>query len=77
MSLQTLNPNTIRKLGLEALSKALGPIGMVRFLQQFDTGVGDYTKERALWLKDLELKTVMEEIKERQKAMLNNDEQGR
>ncbi|MBM3235312.1 hypothetical protein FJZ31_03325 [Candidatus Poribacteria bacterium] len=77
MNIQTLSPSTIRKLGLEALSKALGPIGMVRFLQQFDTGVGDYTKERALWLKDLDLKTIMEEIKERQKAERNNDEQER
>jgi hypothetical protein len=57
----------IRKLGLEALSKALGPIGMARFLQQVETGVGDYTIERSLWLKDLDLETVMEEIKERRK----------
>jgi hypothetical protein len=41
---------------------------MVRFLQQFETGVGDYTKERALWLKDFDLQTIVEEIKERRKA---------
>jgi hypothetical protein len=33
MSTQILNPTDIRKLGLQALAKALGPIGMVRFLQ--------------------------------------------
>lgn len=33
MSIQTLSPVDIRKLGLEALEKTLGPIGMVRFLQ--------------------------------------------
>ena len=65
MSTETLNPSTIRKLGLEALAKALGPIGMVRFLQQFETGTGNYTKERALWLKDLDVKTIVEEIKDK------------
>ena len=35
----------IRNLGLEALYKALGPLGMVRFLQQYKAGTGDYTKE--------------------------------
>ncbi|HZX13475.1 MAG TPA: hypothetical protein VFF49_03660 [Thermodesulfobacteriota bacterium] len=67
MSVEKLNPSTIRKLGLEALAKALGPIGMVRFLQQFETGVGDYTKERALWLKDTDVKTIVEEIKDQRK----------
>ncbi|MGH7801826.1 MAG: hypothetical protein ACREOW_14580 [Thermodesulfobacteriota bacterium] len=67
MSIETLSPSTIRKLGLEALAKALGPIGMVRFLQQFETGVGDYTKERALWLKDMDVKTIVEEIKDQRK----------
>ena len=46
MGIPTLDPITIRKGGLEALAKALGPIGMVRFLQQYEGGIGDYTKER-------------------------------
>lgn len=33
---------------LDALSKALGPVGMVKFMQQFDMGQGDYTKEKYL-----------------------------
>lgn len=36
----------LRRVGLEALVKALGPVGMARFLQQFDFGCGDYTVER-------------------------------
>lgn len=67
MSIQTLSPSVIRKVGLDALAKALGPVGMVRFLQQFDTGAGDYTRERAAWLKDIDVKTVVEEIKGRRK----------
>jgi hypothetical protein len=37
----------IRRAGLEALLRELGPEGMVRFLQQFQPGSGDYTAERA------------------------------
>ena len=37
----------IRRAGLEALYRELGPVGMVRFLQQFENGSGDYTAERA------------------------------
>jgi len=36
----------IRKIGLQALQDALGPVGMVRFIQQYDNGYGDYTKEK-------------------------------
>jgi hypothetical protein len=32
--------------GIDALVKALGPVRMARFLQQFDPGRGDYTIER-------------------------------
>jgi hypothetical protein len=67
MDTQTLNPVALRKLGIEALAKALGPVGMVRFLQQFDTGEGDYTKEREQWLKELDIKTIADEIKKRRK----------
>ena len=68
MSTQTLNPSILRKLGLEALTKALGPVGMARFLQQFETGMGDYTKERAQWLKGINVETIIEEIKGKRKA---------
>jgi len=33
-------PAQIRKRGIEALAKALGPVGMARFLQQFEIGSG-------------------------------------
>jgi len=67
MSTQILNPTDIRKLGLQALAKALGPIGMVRFLQQYEGGIGDYTKERHEWLKDFTVKSIVKEIKNRRK----------
>ena len=37
---------TIRKQGYQALVNSLGVIGMLRFLQQFDAGNGDYTTEK-------------------------------
>jgi hypothetical protein len=36
----------IRKLGLQALREALGPVGMVKFIQQYENGCGNYTKEK-------------------------------
>ncbi len=42
----THNPAMLRQIGLEALTKALGPVGMIRFMRQFDMGSGDYTAER-------------------------------
>jgi hypothetical protein len=67
MGIQLLTPSNIRKLGLEALAKELGPIGMVRFLQQYEEGSGDYTREREEWLKGLKVKDIIKEIKERRK----------
>lgn len=39
----------IRMGGLAALRERLGVDGMVRFLQQFEHGSGDYAKERRAW----------------------------
>lgn len=39
-------PIEIRNAGMKALQETLGPVGMVKFIQQYDTGYGDYTKEK-------------------------------
>lgn len=67
MSTQTMSPTVLRKAGLEAVAKALGPLGMVRFLQQFETGVGDYTKERERLLKGLSVQDIVSEVKSKRK----------
>ena len=36
----------LQRVGIDALTKALGAVGMARFLQQFAHGRGDYTAER-------------------------------
>ena len=40
----------IRRKGLAALRRELGRAGMIRFLQQFETGSGDYARERHAWV---------------------------
>jgi len=54
-----------RVVGLEALTRELGPAGMVRFLQQFETGQGDYSIERHLWLGEADVRTLAEKIQQR------------
>ena len=61
---QTLNE--IRKIGIEALARFLGPVGMVRFIQSFDLGSGDYTKERLQWI-DQSIEEIVSEIKTKRK----------
>ncbi|MGI0493217.1 hypothetical protein ACN4EG_15645 [Alkalinema pantanalense CENA528] len=41
-----MSPAQLWQLGIEALVKALCAVGMARFLQQFDRGSGDYTRDR-------------------------------
>lgn len=59
----------IRAAGLDALVRELGPVGMVRFLQQFETGRGDYTREHHEWLDDADLDAVLKEIQERRRKV--------
>jgi hypothetical protein len=40
----------IRQQGLELLNRELGLVVMIRFLQQFELGQGDYSTERHQWL---------------------------
>ena len=45
----------IRRVGLDALRKRLGRAGMIRFLQQFESGNGDYSRERRAWVDETSL----------------------
>lgn len=57
MQAQSMSPSQIRSAGLAALIKSLGPTGMARFIQQYDMGTGDYTKERSNWIDQMSLDT--------------------
>ncbi len=65
---RTLTLEQIRRKGLEALVRELGPAGMARFLQQFESGRGDYTAEREQWLGDDDVKTLAAKILEERQA---------
>jgi hypothetical protein len=50
MNIAKMSPEEIRAAGMKALVRDLGPAGLIRFLQQFETGSGDYSVERHEWL---------------------------
>jgi hypothetical protein len=49
----------VRRDGMAALEERLGRADMVRFLQQFETGNGDYARQRRDWVD----RTSLEDIK--------------
>lgn len=53
----------VRKIG------KLSPVGMVRFLQQYETGRGDYSRERHQWLDQQDVESIAMRIFERRKKL--------
>ena len=45
-----LTLDQIRRKGFAALHRELGKAGTIRFLQQFETGSGDYARDRHSWV---------------------------
>ena len=68
MKTEMLNPAELRAAGYKALAAALGPLGMARFLLQFEHGHGDYTRERREHLRDKSVSTVTARIRARKKT---------
>ena len=64
MTAQVMTPLEIRQAGLQALARELGTAGMIRFLQQLETGAGDYSTERHQWLPQLDVETLAKHIKQ-------------
>ena len=64
MKVKTLHE--IHHEGMNSLLKTLGPVDLIRFIQMFDHGKGDYTKERKQWLSD-DLDEIYGEIQNMQK----------
>lgn len=67
MDIRKMTSEEIRQAGLEALARELGSVGTVRFLQQFETGHGDYSTERHSWLDKIDVKTLAERIHQQRK----------
>ena len=65
MTKTTASLAEVRELGLEALERELGPVGMARFIQQFQPGRGDYARDRKRWLPEgtvAEVATLVQEF---------------
>ncbi|MGI9107482.1 MAG: hypothetical protein ACR2G4_14690 [Pyrinomonadaceae bacterium] len=68
MSTQTPTLEALRRAGLEALARELGPVGMARFLQQFEIGRGDYSVERHQWLAPVDVQTLAQHIRQQRRG---------
>jgi len=53
----------ITRRATEILFQKMGVVDTLRFLNQFSTGRGDYTKERDKWLASLTLDEAVSQIK--------------
>ena len=61
-------PAELRRAGIDALVRALGPVGMARFLQQFDSGHSDYTADRDRILRNPTVDDLMAELEHRRRG---------
>ncbi|MCQ3935590.1 MAG: hypothetical protein DPW18_00950 [Chloroflexi bacterium] len=67
MNAEYLTLNEIRTIGFEVLLRELGPVGAIRFIQQYETGRGNYTRDRRKWLPKKSVREIGRQIiKERQ-----------
>lgn len=62
----TLTSEELRRRGMEALLRELGPAGMARFLRQFERGHGDYTQDRETWLGDPTVQELASRLRKRE-----------
>ena len=63
MNVQAKPLSEITRYAIDLLSKEMGIVDTVRFLNQFTTGYGDYTEERDALFKDLTLDEILATIK--------------
>ncbi len=61
------NLHQIRQTGIEMLNRELGPVAMIRFLQQYEKGYGDYSKERHEWIDKISVSDIVKQIENKRK----------
>lgn len=66
--LPAASQDEILRAGMEALRRELGPTGVIRFLQQFSKGSGDYTAERHELLGNPSVDEIVDAIERRKAA---------
>ncbi|MCC6298656.1 MAG: hypothetical protein IT314_05130 [Anaerolineales bacterium] len=65
MNVQMMTPQQIRVAGMAALSRELGLVGMIRFMQQFEMGHGDYSRDRHEWLDKYTVDDIAKMVREK------------
>ena len=65
MNIQAMTPQQIREAGMKALSRELGVVGMIRFMQQFELGADDYSKDRHQWLDQYSVDDIAHMVREK------------
>ena len=68
MNLKAMTPQQICVSGIAALSRELGVVGMIRFMQQFEMGQGDYSKDRHQWLDQYSVADIAKLVQEKKVA---------
>jgi hypothetical protein len=63
-----MTPQQIREAGMAALTRELGIVGMIRFMQQFELGKGDYSKDRHQWLDQYSVDDVVQMVSEKKNS---------
>jgi hypothetical protein len=61
-------PGEIERLGFAVLCERLGMADALRFVQQFDLGKGDYTRERERLFEKDTVESLYHEIEQRRKV---------
>lgn len=68
MTNETLSLYEIRTVGFEALLRELGSAGAIRFIQQYESGHGDYTRERRKILPKKSVREIGKEIMKKRQS---------
>jgi hypothetical protein len=61
-----MTDDEIRREGFDALVERLGPAGAIRFIQQYEQGSGDYTRDRGQWLDSITVEEAVDEMRRRE-----------
>lgn len=63
MNMETRPVSEISRRATHILFKEMGVVDTIRFLNQFSTGQGDYTREREQWLDGISMDDAISQIK--------------
>jgi len=63
-----MKASEISRRGYNALIQELGYAGAARFLLRFESGTGDYTKERHQWLDPLTMEDFRSFVRQKRRA---------